>query len=150
MRKNLNKQSGAVFLEFAIVLPFLVFIVMLLIVVMNHTLNNLVAEQALYATGVDIQDNKSNTTCVDGAYNLNVAEAKTAAITAIQNGFQQSNVSADKILSAKVDIQPIDNTRLYVMRYTASYDSDLLPTFLTNFLFPIDVNFIVSVSGECS
>lgn len=136
--------------EFALILPVFLFVALLFIVVLDHTLNNLVAEQSLYATGVDIQDNKSNTICVDGAYNLNVAEAKTAAITAIQNGFQQSNVSADKISSAKVDIQPIDNTSLYVMRYTASYDSDLLPTLLTNFLFPIDVNFIVSVSGECS
>lgn len=150
MNQNLHKQQGAGFLEFAIILPFFVFIVMLIIVVMNHTLNNLVAEQALYATGVEIQDNKSNTVCTDGQYELNSGQAKTKALANIATAFGKSGINTDEILLPKVEIEAIADTNLHVMRYTASYDSNLLPTFLANFLFPIDVNFIVSVSGECS
>ena len=145
-----KNQSGLAILEFAIILPFLIFIVMLILVSINHNVNSLIAEQALYISGTKIQDNKDYTNCTDGQYALNQGTAKAGIKADVDLSFTSSGIDLSTIKSGVVNVTPIDETKLYVLNYKANYDSQILPDILTNYLLPIDVNFIVSVTGECT
>jgi len=161
MNKHLKKQKGAVMLEAAYVLPVILGVLLFVVEATAYSMNSFAANDILTETYSQVLDDVSAVSnaenaivttfagCTSNKVVLNNSEIKRYAEDKALISFTKMGVNFTSPYSVDVKTSSINGFDVYVINFSGTANSLVIPGFLSQ-LLPISVDTVISIKDSCA